>query len=194
MVLGQSQGWNIGIAMSPAHRNWRYPLPMSRMPRTPEVAELVRRLSLTPHPEGGWYRETHRSAQLVHSAEHGERAAFTSILFLLEAPQVSRFHRIDAEELWNWHAGSPLDVQVLAEGGTGGQRTTHHLGPSADECFQAVVPAGSWFAAEVASPGSWSLVGCVVAPGFEFRRFEMADRKELLANYPLEAETVLRLT
>jgi predicted cupin superfamily sugar epimerase len=57
-----------------------------------------------------------------------------------------------------------------------------------------VVPAGSWFAAEVASPGSWSLVGCVVAPGFEFRGFEMADRKELLANYPLEAEMVLRLT
>jgi predicted cupin superfamily sugar epimerase len=167
------------------------------MPRTPEVAELVRRLSLTPHPEGGWYRETHRSAQLVHSPEHGKRAAFTSILFLLEAPRVSRFHRIDAEELWNWHAGSPLHVQVLAQAGqegNAGQRTIHRLGPSAEECFQAVVPAGSWFAAELASPGGWSLVGCVVAPGFEFRRFDMADRQELLANYPLEAETVLRLT
>lgn len=164
------------------------------MPRTPEVAEFVRRLSLTPHPEGGWYRETHRSAQLVHSPEHGERAAFTSILFLLEAPQVSRFHRIDAEELWNWHAGSPLHVQVLAQGEIGGLRTTNRLGPSADECFQAVVSAGSWFAAEVASPESWSLVGCVVAPGFEFRRFEMADRKELLAKYPFEAKTILRLT
>jgi predicted cupin superfamily sugar epimerase len=170
------------------------------MPRTPELAELVRRLSLTPHPEGGWYRETHRSAQLVHSPEHGERAAFTSILFLLEAPQVSRFHRIDAEELWNWHAGSPLHVQVLVQEGQEGQegkaghRTTHRLGPSAGECFQAVVPAGSWFAAEVASPEGWSLVGCVVAPGFEFRRFDMADRIDLLANYPLEAETILRLT
>jgi predicted cupin superfamily sugar epimerase len=164
---------------------------MSRTPRAPEVAELVRRLTLAPHPEGGWYRETHRSAQLVRSAEHGERAAFTSILFLLEAPQVSRFHRIDAEELWNWHAGSPLDVQVLKEGEP---RKTHRLGPSAEETFQAVVPAGSWFAAEVASPGNWSLVGCVVAPGFEFRKFEMADRKELLADHPLEAETILRLT
>jgi len=167
---------------------------MDRMPRTPEVAELVRRLSLASHPEGGWYRETHRSAQLVHSPEHGERAAFTSILFLLEAPQVSRFHRLDAEELWNWHAGSPLDVQVLARGGIGGPRKTHRLGPSAEKCFQAVVPAGSWFAAEVACPGNWSLVGCVVAPGFDFCRFEMADRKELLANFPLDAETVLRLT
>ena len=164
------------------------------MPRTPEVAELVRRLSLIPHPEGGWYRETHRSAQLVHSPEHGERAAFTSILFLLEAPQVSRFHRIDAEELWNWHAGSPLHVQVLGQDEKGRQRTTHRLGPSVEECFQAVVPPGSWFAAEVASPGGWSLVGCVVAPGFEFRRFEMADRKELLAKYPFEAKTILRLT
>jgi hypothetical protein len=167
---------------------------MSHTPRNPEVAELVRRLSLTPHPEGGWYRELHRSSQLVHSAKHGERAAFTSILFLLEAPQVSRFHRIDAEELWNWHAGSPLDVHVLAQEGPGRQRTTHRLGPAADECFQAVVPAGAWFAAELASPGSFCLVGCVVAPGFEFRRFEMADRKDLLANYPLEAEMVLRLT
>jgi predicted cupin superfamily sugar epimerase len=139
-------------------------------------------------------RDKTKALAEFHSPEHGERAAFTSILFLLEAPQVSRFHRIDAEELWNWHAGSPLDVQVLTQAGTGGQRTTHHLGPSADECFQTVVPAGCWFAAEVASPESWSLVGCVVAPGFEFRRFEMADRKELLANYPLEAETVLRLT
>ena len=171
--------------------NWGYLEVMNRMPRSPEVAELVRRLSLAPHPEGGWYRETHRSAQMVHSPEHGERAAFTSILFLLEAPQVSRFHRLDAEELWNWHAGSPLDVQVFDNGR---QRKTHHLGPSAEECFQAVVPAGSWFAAEVASPESWSLVGCVVAPGFEFRRFEMADRKELLASHPLEAETILRLT
>jgi predicted cupin superfamily sugar epimerase len=117
----------------------------------------VRRLLLIPHPEGGWYRELHRSSQLVHSAEHGERAAFTSILFLLEAPQVSRFHRIDAEELWNWHAGSPLDVHVLAQEGTGKRRTTHRLGPAADECFQAVVPAGSWFAAEVAAPESFCL-------------------------------------
>jgi len=167
---------------------------MNCTPRNPEVAELVRRLSLTPHPEGGWYRETHRSAQLVHSAEHGKRAAFTSILFLLEAPRVSRFHRLDAEELWNWHAGSPLDVQVLAQGGRVEQRMTHRLGPSAEQCFQAVVPPGSWFAAEVAAQGQWSLVGCVVAPGFEFRKFEMADRKELLASYPLEAKMILSLT
>jgi hypothetical protein len=164
------------------------------MPRTPEVAELVRRLSLTPHPEGGWYRETHRSAQRIHSPEHGERAAFTSILFLLEAPQVSRFHRLDAEELWNWHAGAPLDVQVLTQGENHRQRTTYRLGPSAVDCFQAVVPAGAWFGAEVPQPGSWSLVGCVVAPGFEFRRFEMADRQALLADYPMEAETIQRLT
>jgi predicted cupin superfamily sugar epimerase len=164
---------------------------MTRMPQTPEVTELVSRLSLAPHPEGGWYREPHRSAQQIHSAEHGNRAAFTSILFLLEAPHVSRFHRLDAEELWNWHAGSPLDVQVLAEGEP---RKRHRLGPSPEECFQAVIPTGSWFGAEVADQGDWSLVGCVVAPGFEFRKFEMADRKELLANYPLEAETILRLT
>ena len=159
--------------------------------RHQDVAELVRRLSLQPHPEGGWFREIHRSAQGVHSPEHGERAAFTSILFLLEAPQVSRLHRLDAEELWNWHAGSPLDVQILT---AAGRRETRRVGPGTEEDFQTVVPAGRWFGAEVAAPGAWSLLGCVVAPGFEFLTFEMADRQALLREYPFEADVIVRLT
>lgn len=158
--------------------------------RNPEAAELVRRLSLQPHPEGGYFREVHRSAQAVRSSEHGERAAFTSILFLLEAPRVSRLHRLDAEELWNWHAGAPLAVQVLSRTGL----ETRRLGPGPDACFQTVVPAGAWFGAEVASPNGFSLVGCVVAPGFEFRTFELADRQRLLQEFPLARETILRLT
>lgn len=164
---------------------------MVRNPKTAEVAELIRKLELEPHPEGGWFRETHRSAQVVRSPEHGERAAFTSILYLLEAPQVSRLHRLDAEELWNWHAGSSLEVHVLME--NGGQEI-RRLGPMQGGSYQTVVPPGKWFGAEVAEGGLWSLVGCVVAPGFEFRRFQLADRRKLLGEFPLEAEAVLRLT
>lgn len=158
--------------------------------RNPDAAALARRLSLQPHPEGGLFRQIHQSAQTVRSNEHGERAAFTSILFLLEAPQVSRLHRIDAEELWNWHAGAPLDVHILSETG----RQTRRLGPGPGECFQTVVPAGVWFGAEVASPDGFCLVGCVVAPGFEYRGFEMADRQALMCAFPTESETILRLT
>jgi hypothetical protein len=170
-------------------------------PSTP-AAELIARLALQAHPEGGWYRETHRSAARVMPASEavregreatpGEgRAAFTSILFLLEAPQVSHLHRLDAEELWNWHAGAPLDIRILSQAGRCDSR---RLGPGAGESFQAVVPAGDWFGAEVAPRGDWSLVGCVVAPGFEFSKFELADRTALLAQYPLEAELIRRLT
>lgn len=164
---------------------------MNGAPRNREALALVRRLSLQPHPEGGYYRETHRSAEMVSSSRHGQRAAFTSILFLLEAPQVSRLHRLDAEELWNWHAGARLDIHVLDQTG---RHDIRHLGPGAEETFQTVVPAGCWFGAEVATPGSFTLVGCAVAPGFEFRTFELADRKSLLREYPSEAALVLRLT
>jgi len=164
---------------------------MEPPPKSKSVAEWVERLGLEPHPEGGWYRETHRSHQIVESPRHGERPAFTSILFLLEPPHVSRFHRIDAEELWNWHAGWPLKIHVLAEGG---ERVTRRLGPGPKDSFQTVVQANRWFGDEVDGCDGWALLGCVVAPGFEFSRFQMGDRRRLLGEYPLHAETILRLT
>lgn len=164
---------------------------MEKRPGTPQAAQLVERLGLLPHPEGGWFREVHRSVQGVQTPEHGRRSAFTSILFLLEAPDVSRFHRIDAEELWSWHAGTTVLVRVLGEDG---REDVLRLGAGADDAFQVVVPAGLWFGAEIAGPEGWALVGCVVAPGFEFSRFRLADRGELLASHPLQAETVRRMT
>jgi uncharacterized protein len=164
---------------------------MRPTPTSPEAAALVHRLSLVPHPEGGWYAEVHRSAERVRTSVHGERAAFTSILYLLEGRQVSRFHRLDAEELWSWHAGAPLDIHVLTESTA---PAVQRLGPSAGESFQIVVPAGSWFGAELVTPGSFCLVGCVVSPGFEFRTFEMADRQALLRQHPGASEAILRLT
>lgn len=152
------------------------------------AAELARRLDLSPHPEGGWYRETHRSGDRV-SWNGGDRAASTSILFLLEHPGISRLHRIDAEELWYWHAGSDLLIQEIT---ASGEARTHRLGPGGD--FQAAIPAGSWFGAELVAPGTWALVGCAVAPGFEFAGFELAERARLLREHPRHEHLVRRLT
>jgi uncharacterized protein len=164
---------------------------MKRLPRSKAVGEWIERLGLEPHPEGGWFRETHRSTQLVESPRQGERSAFTSILFLLEPPQVSKLHRIDSEELWNWHAGSCLRIHVLSGGG---EKEIRRLGPERDSVFQTVVPANHWFGAEVEDEEGWCLVGCAVAPGFDFAHFQMGDRRRLLGEYPLHAETILRLT
>jgi uncharacterized protein len=129
-------------------------------------ADLIATLALRPHPEGGWYAETWRDP-----AGPGERAAVTAIYFLLEAGQRSRWHRVDATELWLWHAGAPLALSVVAEGGTVGVTA---LGPdiAAGERPQAVVPKDAWQSAE--STGAWTLASCVVAPAFEFAGFELA--------------------
>lgn len=149
---------------------------MDTTPRT--ASELARHLQLAPHPEGGWYRETHRSTDSVNW-NGAPRAASTSILFLLEHPGISRLHRIDAEELWYWHAGSLLEIHEIRDGG---ERLLHVLGPGAS--FQAAIPAGSWFGARLAAPGTWALVGCAVAPGFEFAGFELAHASTLAEVFP----------
>jgi predicted cupin superfamily sugar epimerase len=129
----------------------------------PSVARL---LDLSPHPEGGWYRETFRDA-----AGPDGRARSTLIYFLLGAGEVSAWHRVDAVETWHWYAGAPL---VLTISENGHDATAHRLGPDllAGERPQAVVPARAWQAAE--SLGAWTLCGCTVAPGFEFSGFELA--------------------
>lgn len=151
------------------------------------ASEMATRLGLKPHPEGGWFRETHRSTDSVEW-KGALRAASTSILFLLEHPGVSRLHRIDAEEIWYWHAGSALEVHEIRPDG---ERRVHRLGPDAD--FQAAIPAGSWFGAELVAAGAWALVGCTVAPGFEFSGFELGKREELVAMFPEHADLVNRL-
>lgn len=153
-----------------------------------DAAELAARLDLAPHPEGGWYRETHRSPAEVGTPE-GPRSAITSILFLLEHPGVSHLHRIDAEELWYWHGGADLLIQEIKPDGA---RFEHRLGPGGS--FQAAIPAGSWFGAELAEPGTWALVGCAVAPGFSFAGFELGSREDLLRRFPDQTDLVTRLT
>ena len=138
------------------------------MPAPTELAaeEVARLLGLVPHPEGGQYRETFRDAATVGAG----RAASTAIYFLLRAGERSRWHRVDAAEVWHWYVGAPLALRVAAAG----ELTSLRLGAdlAAGERPQAVVPAGAWQSAE--SLGAWTLVGCTVAPGFQFAGFELA--------------------
>ncbi|MCC6918539.1 MAG: cupin domain-containing protein [Alphaproteobacteria bacterium] len=128
--------------------------------------EIVALLGLAPHPEGGHFRETFRDA-----ADDGGRGASTAIYYLLKAGERSHWHRVDAAEVWHWHAGAPLLLSVSADGRTPeDRRLGAHL--TAGERPQAVVPKGAWQAAR--SLGDWTLVGCTVAPAFDFAGFEMA--------------------
>ena len=132
-------------------------------------AEVIRLLDLAPHPEGGHFRETFRDPRPAG----GARAASSAIYFLLARGTRSRWHRIGAAEVWHFYAGAPLMLEVAAsEAGHSRTRLTLGADLAAGERPQAVVPAGAWNAAE--SLGAWTLVGCTVAPGFDFARFELA--------------------
>ena len=128
--------------------------------------QIVAKLGLAPHPEGGAYRETFR-----HAARDGTRGAMTAIYYLLRDGEVSHWHRVDAAEIWHYYAGAPLELALSADGKT---RTTQILGPALDkgEAPQRLVPEGHWQSAR--SLGAWTLVGCTVGPAFEFAGFEMA--------------------
>ncbi len=125
-----------------------------------DAKAIIERLTLAPHPEGGWYRETWRA-----EAPPGERAGATAILFLLEAGQRSHWHRVDAAELWIWNGGNPLTLLIRH----GGQVSEHILNSGNP---QALVPPGAWQAAEPRA--GWALVSCVVVPAFDFAGFELA--------------------
>jgi predicted cupin superfamily sugar epimerase len=159
------------------------------------VEELIRLLDLHPHPEGGYYRETYRApgripASGLPAAFGGSRSFSTAILFLLPAGSVSKLHRIRSDELWHFYEGAPLKVSELAD--RGARETLLGAGLLTGERLQHAVAAGTWFGAE--TTGEYSLVGCTVAPGFDFADFELGRREELLARFPMAAATVRRLT
>jgi len=131
-----------------------------------EAERIITELGLAPHPEGGYFREMFRDA-----AAGGGRAHSTAIYFLLKAGQVSRWHRVDAAEIWHWYAGAPLMLAVVSPDGVS---RTQRLGPAVldGERPQGIVETGYW--QQAWSTGAWTLVGCTVAPGFEFSGFEMA--------------------
>jgi uncharacterized protein len=132
----------------------------------PTADDIIARLDLKPHPEGGNYRETFRDSR----TDADGRSRSTAIYFLLARGERSHWHRIDAVEIWHYYAGSPLSLKIADDHG----QWSFRLGPdvAAGEQPQAIVPPDVWQAAE--STGDWTLVGCTVAPGFEFAKFELA--------------------
>jgi len=130
--------------------------------------EIRRRLDLAPHPEGGYYRETFRDSRV----DANGRSVSTAIYFLLEAGQRSQWHRVDASEVWHFHAGDPLELTIAASFGDVPEVAILGSDLAAGQRPQIVVPSGFW---QQARPlGRWTLVGCTVAPGFTFEGFELA--------------------
>ncbi len=158
----------------------------------------IDRLSLIPHPEGGYYRETYRSElsiarQALPAQFTGPRLVSTAIYFLLESNNFSAFHRLRSDELWHFYAGSPITVHVIEPDGS---YSGIQLGsnPDAGEALQEAVKAGRWFASQVRDADSFGLAGCTVAPGFDFADFELAKRSDLVRLYPQHRALIAGLT
>lgn len=159
--------------------------------------EIISLLRLQPHPEGGFYRETYRSPEMIDAGAlpgrfGGDRCFSTAISFLLRGAQISSLHRIASDELWHFYLGDPLEVVEISSDGV---LTTTVLGPGG-ATFQAVVPAGSWFGARLVEPraDAFALAGCTVAPGFEFSDFEIARRDDLAAGFPQHEAIIAAMT
>jgi predicted cupin superfamily sugar epimerase len=158
----------------------------------------IKTLNLAPHPEGGYFRQTYRSdlslpASALPAEFSGPRPASTAIYFLIDGENFSALHRLRSDEMWHFYSGGALVVHELSPDGS---YTEKLLGsdPGAGEQMQLVVPAGHWFAACVRDPATYSLVGCTVAPGFDFADFELARRDDLLRQYPQHRDLIVRFT
>ena len=163
-----------------------------------DPAELIAALKLHPHPEGGWYRETYRATENVPRSGlperfDGPRSHATAIYFLLSSATFSALHRIKSDEQWHFYTGSSLTVHVIHPDG---RYEPLKLGSNLaqGETFQTVVPHGCWFGATVDAPDSFALVGCTVAPGFDFADFEMAECESVGKQFPQHAALIRRLT
>jgi len=159
---------------------------------------LIQQLNLSPHPEGGYFRETYRSDEKIAAAHlpnryNGDRAISTAICFLLKGNEYSAFHRLKSDEVWHFYLGSSLTIYCIDPDGT---RTDIILGDDIKngEMPQAVIEKGYWFAAAVNDTSSYTLVGCTVAPGFDFSDFEMGEWKELIENFPQHKVIIERFT
>lgn len=171
---------------------------MPDVTRSGRIEALIASLDLRPHPEGGFYRETYRASELIPNAGlparfHGDRAQSTAIYYLLRAGDRSKLHRIRSDEVWHFYDGDPLVIIAI---GPNGHLTETALGRdfAAGQVPQHVVPAGHWFGSTPANGGSYALVGCTVAPGFDFADFELAQRDGLLEEFPQHRSWITRLT
>ena len=154
--------------------------------------EIVERLGLQEHPEGGFYKETYRSNQTIETDKNVYRNISTAIYFLLENENKSLFHRIKSDELWFFHQGEALEIVFIKEG----VLNTIILGNNLEngEVVQATIPVNTWFASRVKNLKGYSFVSCTVAPGFDFADFELAKREDLINEFPNLKETIGKFT
>ena len=157
----------------------------------------ISKLGLEPHPEGGYFKRTFESQEQITDQEltvhfEGKRMLYTSIYFLLTSNDVSHFHRLQSDELWYYHAGSPLSVHMIDENG---EYTEHKLGLDLEngEVPQVLVPKNTIFGSSVKDRETFSLVGCMVSPGFEYQDFELFTQEELLLKYPQHKEIIMKI-
>jgi predicted cupin superfamily sugar epimerase len=162
------------------------------------IATIVNTLELKPHPEGGYFKETYRSAGAIKAESldahyNGDRNYSTCIYFLLTSDNFSAFHRIKQDEIWHFYEGSPIRLHMITESGL---HSEHIIGKDLTngERPQFVVPGGCWFASEVVNKNSYSLTGCTVSPGFSFEDFELKSQKELTALFPSHESVIAKLT
>ena len=160
--------------------------------------QLVALLQLEPHPEGGFFKETYRSEysipnQALQGNYEGDRSYGTGIYFLLTSDSFSAFHRIEQDELWFFHQGSPIELHIISPDGV---HTQHLIGNNiiAGHQPQLVVPEKHWFAARVVGENNYALVSCTVSPGFDFRDFVLPSREELCALFPKHESVITEFT
>jgi len=163
-----------------------------------QLETIIQNLKLQPHPEGGFFRETYRSAgeikqDSLDSKFKGKRNYSTCIYFLITSEVFSAFHRIHQDEIWHFYDGSPINLHIITP--KGGYSNTI-IGRDIDEgqIPQFVVPGESWFAATVINKNDYSLVGCTVSPGFNFLDFELPIRNDLIIKFPQHKEIITKLT
>ncbi len=156
----------------------------------------INKLELKKHPEGGYYKEIYRSAEMFSidpPKKNLKRNASTSIYFMLEGTQKSKFHRLKSDELWHFYDGSSIKIYVIDEKGILDEIT---LGRKTEdgEVFQTVIKKNNWFASEVINKKSFAMIGCTVSPGFDFSDFELADREYLLEKFPKYKSLIQKLS
>lgn len=162
----------------------------------PKSEFYIEKLELKPHPEGGFYKEIYRAGELYYIedfADRKKRNASTSIFFLLDGKQVSKFHKLKSDEIWHFYDGSSIKLYLID---SESNLTEIIIGKNLDagETYQFTIPKNNWFAAELMDKKSFALVGCTVAPGFDFEDFELAKRDYLLRLYPEHHDIIMRLT
>jgi hypothetical protein len=159
------------------------------------VQELIQQYNLQPHPEGGYYVSTYQSSlrlakETLPESFGGDRPVSTAIYFLLQQGDFSAFHRIQSDECWHFYEGGSLNLHCISPEG---HYRLIELGRPANCLYQYVVPAGDWFAAEPQPEAPYSFVGCTVSPGFHFDELELAEKKQLVEQYPAHQELIERL-